>query len=322
MSAQRFLLAALAVAVVLVQGGPIQARQQRPAELHPSPRFAPPRRQTRPLAAAPPIAPPSHPFRVAAIQYGSGDHARLGTAGDVEAVESLVRRAHASGARLVVTPEYALGNAVEPVPRLHSNPGREAGVPGDSPVRRFSALSRQLGIYLVTNVLTARPAGRRPNQHEYFNTQVAFDPRGEIVAVHNKFNLFAGENQVLTPGRSISTFDTPAGRVGMLICADIYADYNGQRSDGGLLRRLVEGRSPRIVAFSSHWTVDRPAHWNPINIQRKFARDACVYLVGANTTTGPGRGGGVFDPFGRPLGMRVAPEPSIVFADIETPGAR
>jgi hypothetical protein len=93
-------------------------------------------------------------------------------------------------------------------------------------------------------------------------------------------------------------------------------------SDGGLLRRLVEQRSPRIVAFSSHWTVDRPAHWNPINIQRKFARDACVYLVGANTTAGPGRGGGVFDPFGRPLGMRVSHEPSIVYADIETPGGR
>jgi predicted amidohydrolase len=322
MSTRRVLLEALAIILVLAQGWPARARERSRAELHPSPRFAPPRRQTRPLHTAPPVGAARHPFRVAAIQYGSGDHARVGAGGDVDAVESLVRRAHSSGARLVVTPEYAMGNTVEPVPRLHSNPGREASGAGDSAVRRFSALSRQLGIYLVTNVLTAKPAGRRPNQREYFNTQVAFDPRGEIVAVHNKFNLFAGENQVLTPGRSVSTFETPAGRVGMLICADIYADYNGQHSDGGLLRRLVEQRSPRIVAFSSHWTVDRPAHWNPINIQRKFARDACVYLVGANTTAGPGRGGGVFDPFGRPLDMRVSHEPSIVYADIETPGGR
>jgi predicted amidohydrolase len=100
-----------------------------------------------------------------------------------------------------------------------------------------------------------------------------------------------------------------------------YGDHQGERerdpNKGRLLRQLVNELQPRLVAFSSWWTVDRPREWHPHTIQSEFARDACVYLLAANTTAGPGRGGGIWDPHGRPLARTGADQPSVIFADIE-----
>lgn len=230
--------------------------------------------------------------RIAAVQYAGQDasavHPRCDDDDTLCAVAALTRQAARSGAKLVVTPEYALALTVPEVePEVGSRPCDDKSRKASSPVVVLSSLARELQIYLVAAM---RTTGSEPDGGPgRFNTQLAFGPDGSVVAIHHKFVLYAGERKRLTPGTDVTTFDTPFGRVGMLICADLYADPH-------LHDRLTNELAASIVALSAQWTVPRATRW-----QSAFARDWGVVLAAANGTVGEGRGGGIFGPDGRAL---------------------
>jgi predicted amidohydrolase len=211
------------------------------------------------------------------------------------ATEALVRRAHAAGARLVVTAEYALRQTrAEPVP-TRGSPVTDAD---HSPLQaRFSQLAAELSLYLVINLRTLRGAVRH-------NSQVAFGPDGSVVGVHHKFELYGGENEVLEAGEDVSVFDTPFGRVGLLICADLYGDPT-------LHDRLTRVLGADVVAVSSMWTVAGATRW-----QAAFARDWGTIVVAANSSAGAGRGSGIFDARGRALAETAMGSPSVLLAEL------
>ncbi|MEM9692697.1 MAG: carbon-nitrogen hydrolase family protein [Myxococcota bacterium] len=228
---------------------------------------------------------------VAAIQLGDVDPSAIdpgcGRGDDNCAVEALVRRAAAGSAALVVVPEYALEQrAPEPFVGLGSRPTTPL-------LGRFRRLADELDIFLVINLETTL------DQRNY-NTQVAFDPEGTVVATHRKFELYGEERETLVPGDDVAAFDTPFGRVGLLICADIYGDP-------GLHEKLVDDLNVSIVAFSAMWTVPHARRW-----QAAFAHDWGVTLVAANATGEGGRGGGVFSP----TGQQISPDGRIAFAQL------
>jgi predicted amidohydrolase len=232
--------------------------------------------------------------QVAALQYG-GEAAAVDprcatdTEPDTCALKRLVGRAAAAGATLIVAPEYAIPqDSPATCPRLGARV--ESG-----PLVPFAEQARRLKVHLVIDLLTSR-GGRR------FNTQVAFGPDGTVVALHDKFELFDDERETLQPGDDLATFDTPFGRVGLLICADLYGDLRRQRA----LTQRVE-----VVAVSSYWTAPGAARW-----QQSFARNFGVVVIGANTTQGPGRGGGVFGPDGRVLAETRGVGPGFVSATL------
>ena len=240
-------------------------------------------------------------FVVAAIQYGTDDHKHVAACNDDAcALRHYIDNAADQGAKLVVTSEYALAKASpEPTPEVGENPGSDASA--TSLIAAFSRLAATRGIYLVIDLITYK--GVDPSIH-YFNTQVAFDPTGKVVALHRKFNLYENEKAQLTPGDDVSTFDTPAGKVGLLICADIYGDAT-------LIKKLTKELGARIIALSSDWVkagVDSAFFL--------FAKGYAVYLVAANTTKAPGFGGGVYDDQGRVLVEKLEAKPSILVATI------
>jgi len=231
---------------------------------------------------------------VAAVQYADGRAATVDPAcGDANcAVEVLVRRAAAAGAELVVTPEYALGQAgVEASPRVGE-------VPSTGLSARFATLADELDVYLVISLVTG--AAERP-----YNSQVAFGPDGAVRAVHHKFELFDHENLTMRAGTDVTAFDTPFGRVGLLVCADIYGDPR-------LHARLTEELGATIVALSERWTVAGAPRW-----AAAFARDWGVTVVAANGSGGEGRGGGVFGADGRTLAAGEGA--AVVLADVPRP---
>jgi predicted amidohydrolase len=149
---------------------------------------------------------------------------------------------------------------------------------------RLARLSEELGIYLVVDLETER--GK-----EGFNALVALSPDGRVVGVHHKFELFEGERGALTPGDDVDAFDTPFGRVGLLVCADVYGAVR-------LHERLARDLDVDIVAYSAAWTVEGATHW-----PSAFAHDWGVFVVAANGSTGEGRGSGVFDRKGAALAL-------------------
>ena len=229
---------------------------------------------------------PSGHVTVAAVQFAgrgtvkvdptcSGSHVNC-------AIEALIRRAARRGSRIVVTPEYALAQrAPEATPTVGESPSDPARAPL---LTRFATLANELDLYLVLNLRTNRNG-------KLHNTQVAFNPEGTVVGIHHKFELFRGEKRTHTAGDDVSVFETPWGRVGMLICADLYGDAR-------LHDKLTGELGARIIVLSSMWTVSRATRW-----QAAFAHDWNVYVVAANTTAGPGKGGGVFDRSGQPLAI-------------------
>jgi len=237
-------------------------------------------------------------IRVAAVQYALGAYDLVAPecvgadSPDNCAVHRLVDRAAEQGALLVVTPEYGVDQSgPESIPRVGQNPSTTPSWPGPL-LRAFSRQAAHHGIYLVINLLTT---GSADGQRRTYNTQVAFGPDGAVNAVHHKLTLFDGEAGTLTPGRDVTAFRTPFGTVGLLICADLYGDLRQHQ-------RLVQHAGARLIAVSSAWTATGGARW-----PRSFARNWGVHVVSANTTAGPGAGGGVFDPNGQILAKRSVP---------------
>jgi|GEM_PF-1359340 predicted amidohydrolase len=261
-------------------------------------------------AWVPPL-PPSTDNKVAAVQYGTGqagqvDPSCLGaTYPDVCAVKALTVEARNAGAYIIVLPEnYSIAaKYVEPIPKVGDRP---AGwnMSADAQLKTFSQLADDLDIILVLNLQTY--AGTQSNP-QYYNTSVAFDATGSVLAVHHKFNLFGGENGALTAGGDVAVFDTPIGKMGLLICADIYGSTS-------LNSKLANTLKARVVAVSSFWTVSNANSW-----YKTYAKSYGVYAIAANTTNSPGIGGGIYDTKGVAVAEKVQTSPVIVYATIPKP---
>lgn len=71
---------------------------------------------------------------------------------------------------------------------------------------------------VVANMADYQPCSKGPscpNGYKLYNTQVAFDNRGNLLNKYHKYNLFLLEtNKFDTPPLELSYFDTEFGRFG------------------------------------------------------------------------------------------------------------
>jgi len=274
-----------------------------------------------PDALKEPDLPPMTSYKVAAIQYAEGQHGQVqGCTDDVCALSKLAEQAAKAGARLVVTPEYSTGQEFpEPAPKVGDNPVTDARWHKTSVVKALAKVADDLNITLVFHVIT-------DEGDKLFGTGLAVDRYGVVVARHYKFQLY-GEKS-LTPGANLDTsfFDTPAGKAGILICADVQCAVVGgvyeptcTASALGLLKAFI-AQKPDLVVFSSHWMVGPTnaggSNWWPINVQKTMAKTAKAYLVGANVSEGPGAGGGIINPDGTVIASVTSTKPEIIYGDL------
>lgn len=144
-------------------------------------------------------------------------------------LETYIREAAAHGAKLVITPEFG----VLAYPDIPDKPSEEdefqspeeiapyvEAVPGGKTTQVFSALAKELKIYLHVGLAEVDLGSGK-----YYNTVVAFNPDGNIVAKYHKATLFELENQFLVPGKELGYYDSPWGQIGILICADVYGTF-------------------------------------------------------------------------------------------------
>ena len=87
------------------------------------------------------------------------------------------------------------------------------GIDGPT-VRRFAETAKRWRMHVVAGLYLTE-GGRA------CNCAVLFDGEGEIVGVHRKAHLPAGEERQITPGSRLDVFDTRLGRIGMLVCWDL-----------------------------------------------------------------------------------------------------
>lgn len=128
--------------------------------------------------------------------------------------EAMIREAAAGGAQLVITTEcfldgYAIADKSIPLETFRA---LGESIPTGESFHQLAALADELDIHLVAGMSEAF------EQHRY-NTAVLLNPAGQLVGKYHKQKL--GHELVRnTPGATSPVFDTPFGRVGLMICAD------------------------------------------------------------------------------------------------------
>ncbi|MCK9894932.1 carbon-nitrogen hydrolase family protein [Frankia sp. AgB32] len=143
-------------------------------------------------------------------------------------IAAILDEARARGARLVALPEAALGGYLTALDAVSAD---EAAAPAGEPAPAASAadyslppaldldgpevrrLARLAGDLVVTAGLCEADGDAR------YNTAVAVSGDG-VLGVHRKVHQPLGEGASYLAGNSFAAFDTPVGRLGMLICYD------------------------------------------------------------------------------------------------------
>lgn len=182
--------------------------------------------------------------------------------------EEMVREAASGGAELVVLPEMfncPYGNEFFP---------EYAEEEGGCTWRRLSRMAEENRVYLVGGSVPERGEDGR-----VYNTSYIFDPRGVRIAKHRKVHLFDidvegqrfKESDTLAPGSRPTVFDTPYGRVGVMICYDLRFPE---------LSRLLVHKGAVLFAVPAAFNMTTgPAHWELLF--RCRALDNQVFALGA-----------------------------------------
>lgn len=174
---------------------------------------------------------------------------------------ALVEEAAQSGARLIVTPEmgttgYCWFDRDEVAPFVETIPGPTT--------ERFQALAAKHDCYIVVGMPEIDEASGL-----YYNSAALVGPDG-VVGKHRKTHPYISEPKWSAPGDlGHQVFDTPVGRVALLICMDIHFVETA---------RLAALGGADVICHISNWLAERtPA---PYWISRAF-ENGC-YLIESN----------------------------------------
>lgn len=198
------------------------------------------------------------PFLAAAVQFEPefGNKQR-----NVAALVALVEEAAAAGATLVVTPEmgttgYCWHDRREVEPQVETVPGETTA--------RFAELAGRLGIHIVVGMPEVDA-----QTNLYYNSAVLIGPDG-VVGTHRKTHPYISEPKWAASGNLGHTvFQTPLGRIAILICMDIHFLETARLSALG---------GADVICHISNWLAERtPA---PYWINRAF-ENGC-YLIESN----------------------------------------
>ena len=128
----------------------------------------------------------------------------------------------------------------------------------------LSGLAKEYGIFL-----SAGSIPEKDREGHVYNSAFVFDPDGHILARHRKLHLFDinvrggqafRESDTLTPGDSITVFDTPFGKMGLCICFDARFPE--------LFRAMVLQGARIILVPAAFNLTTGPAHWEILFRQR------------------------------------------------------
>jgi len=150
--------------------------------------------------------------------------------------EPLIREAAAHGADLVVTTECFLDGYAIRDKAIPDDAWRTLAeeIPNGSFVRRLCGLADELNIYLVAGMVER--TGDRTR-----NTAILVAPDGRVFGKYHKQSV-GHELPRNTPGDASPVFDTPFGKVGLIICAD--------RREADIVRRIAEKGTSLIICPS------------------------------------------------------------------------
>lgn len=182
--------------------------------------------------------------------------------------EEMVRKAAQAGAKLAVLPE--MFNC----PYSTDNFPLYAEQEGENSWQQLSKIAKENHIILVGGSIP-----EIDHKGSIYNTCYIFGGDGKQIAKHRKIHLFDidikggqyfKESDTLSPGDTITVFDTPYGKIGVMICYDIRFPE--------IARLMVKEGAEIIIVPGAFNMTTGPAHWELTF--RARALDNQVYTIG------------------------------------------
>jgi deaminated glutathione amidase len=247
-------------------------------------------------------------FKAACIQ----NNAEPDILPNIQAVDQLVRAAHAAGAEFVLTPENV--TCIEDGPeRSLAKALPEAEHPA---LPHFTALARELRIWLLLGSLTIKLSASKVNNRSYL-----IDPEGRVAARYNKLHLFDvqlregemyRESTTVEPGDRALLAETPWGLLGMTVCYDLRFPQ--------LYRALAQAGGGLLSIPSAFTKTTGKAHWHVLlraraieNAAYVLAPAQCGQHAGGRKTFGHSL---IVDPWGEVL-ADAGEMPGYILAEID-----
>lgn len=187
----------------------------------------------------------------------------------------MLEEASAAGAQLAVLPE--MFNCPYDI---HCFRDYAEVIPSGETTKALSKLARSNGLFLI--------GGSIPELVDelLYNTSIVFNPQGEIIAKHRKAHLFDVcvkngikfmESEVLSPGDSVTLFETPWGKFGLEICYDIRFPE--------LTRKMAKEGALLVIVPAAFNLTTGPAHWELLF--RSRALDNQIFMLGTSPARNP-----------------------------------
>ncbi|CAN5494242.1 carbon-nitrogen hydrolase family protein [soil metagenome] len=243
------------------------------------------------------------PVAIAVAQFTPGED----KAANLEHLRDLATTAASRGAKLVVFPEYS--SHFSPSLGAHSVAAAETL---DGPfVAGLEAIAKVLDIHIVAGMLELSDE----DDDRFFNTLVALDPHGTLVAKYRKVHLYDAfgqkESDWVVPGpiEEPETFVLGDLRVGLQTCYDIRFPE--------VTRRLVDAGAD-LVVLPSEWVRGplKEHHWRTLVVAR--AIENTVYFAAADQAPPIGAGNSmIVDPMGVEL-VTIGEETAVAVAWISS----
>ena len=181
---------------------------------------------------------------------------------------------------------------------------------------KLAEAARAAHIALVAGVFEPAPDGR------VYNTAVAYDAGGLLVAAYRKIHLFDSlgqtESDLVAPGSEPTVVDLAGLRIGILTCYDIRFPE--------LARALVD-RGAEVLVVPAAWAAGlfKEEHW--VTLVRARAIENTVWVAAAGQVpdpsspptrapTGIGRSM-LVDPMGT-VRVDLGPDPGVAAADVDS----
>jgi predicted amidohydrolase len=148
---------------------------------------------------------------LAQIDCKAGDKA-----GNLKKIEQAAVRAQKQGAELLILPELSLTGYVvrDQIYELAEE------IPGPS-VKRIEAFAKKAGLHIIFGM----PELSKNTQATLHNTAVLVSPKG-LIGKYRKMYLpthsIFEEKRYFRPGYQPAVFDTDLGKIGLIVCYDIY----------------------------------------------------------------------------------------------------
>jgi predicted amidohydrolase len=227
-------------------------------------------------------------------------------------VEAIVRHSRRAGVRLIVLPHGTLGGSVSDSPPDDLPQSFRT----DDPI--FDELRTLAGDLILCLGFSERDGSRR------YHSAVCLTGAG-VLGRHRKVHLRRNELAWYTPGDGFAAFDTPVGRVGMLI------DYDktfpeAARSlalDGATVIASLSAWPASVTQRTSQLTSDRQTRLFDLYDVARAAENQ-LFVVSANQTGGLGElrflgHAKVVDPAGQQL-ARTGPKAGLATVEIDLDG--